>query len=178
MKYLSMLAAILLLFSCAPKEETPAEERSIGFLTSIPDTKWHLGTEAAIDIVKAVDKLWAAKDYDGIRPYLSDTSKFYFEDGRVADSPEAFINELKKETGWEFSWTFDYAYSVDLDPTQGGEHVQAGFTGTGTKDSVTLKRNYHESYYIIQGKIVWWNQYSQKVRDEAASDAEEDEGDE
>ncbi len=26
------------------------------------------------------------------------------------------------------SWSYDYAFSVDLDPSTGGEHVQAGFS--------------------------------------------------
>jgi hypothetical protein len=56
--------------------------------------------------------------------------------------------------------TFDYACSVDPDPTRGGEHVQAGFTGTAVKDGVETKKYYHESYYIIEGKIVMWRQYT------------------
>ena len=64
------------------------------------------------------------------------------------------------------SWTFDYAYSVDLDPSRGGEHVQAGFTGTIVKDGVESKKSYHESYYIIEGKIVFWTQRSMAVNEE------------
>ena len=34
------------------------------------------------------------------------------------------------------------------------------------KDSVTTKKRYHESYYIIQGKIVTWNQFDMDIKEE------------
>ena len=74
---------------------------------------------------------------------------------------------MEKESleGSETSWTFDYVYSVDLDPTRGGEHVQAGFTVTSVEDGVTEKKSYHEWYYIIEGKIVMWRQYSLDIKE-------------
>ena len=141
------------------------EERSIGFFNAIPDTKWHLGTEEAIQIVKNLDKEWAAKNYGALENYFVDTARFYFADGREASSPEEFIELLKADDeGSENTWTFDYAFSVDLDPSKGGEHVQAGFEGTSVKDSVEAKTYYHESYYIIEGKVVTWNQFTMDAK--------------
>jgi hypothetical protein len=91
-------------------------------------------------------------------------AKCYFEDGRVAKSGQEFVELLKAESeGSIDTRTFNHAYSVDLDPTQGGEHVQAGFTGTSEKDGLTEKKQIHGSYYIVDGKIVMWTQYSTAI---------------
>ena len=159
------VCSMLSLFSCQPKESAP-EDRSIGFATAEPSDKWHLGTEAAIQVVKDLDAVWSKKDFDGMRVFFSDTASFYFPNGTVVKSPEEFIAILKKSNEEvEDSWTFDYAFSVDLNPSLGGEHVQAGFTNTSVKAGVTTKRNLHESYYIINGKIVWWNQYAMDLKE-------------
>ena len=164
MKQLLLFAAIALLVSCNPKmNETTSDhqERSIGFNTMLPELKWHLGTDEAIQIVKDLDKAWAAQDYDAMRTFFADTAVCYFPDGKIAESADEFIEILKAEDdGSDVSWTFDYAFSVDLDPTRGGEHVQAGFTGTSVKDDVETKKYYHESYYVVDGKIVGWRQYT------------------
>ena len=170
MKKLLFLLTLTLVISCntATEEAEPPKERAIGFNTFLPELKWHLGTEDAVEIVKKIDEVWAKKDYEALRPYLADTAKFYFADGMVAKSSSEFIEYLSKgnEENPDHSWTFDYAFSVDLDPSQGGEHVQAGFTGTEMKDSVAVKTIYHESYYIIDGKVITWNQFDMDVKQE------------
>lgn len=178
MKNLFFLAAIALLVSCnsmqnesTDAESTDAEstemesapaERAIGFNTMLPELKFHLGTEEAIQVVKDLDAKWSAFDYEGMKPFFADTAEFYFPDGRIAKSPDEFITFLKEDDEDEenVSWTFDYAFSVDLDPTRGGEHVQAGFTGMSTEDGKVDTTYYHESYYVIDGKIVSWRQYT------------------
>ena len=164
------LFPLALLLSCE-KEAPPVEERAIGFLTSEPDFKWHIGTEAAIQVVKDLDKLWSVDDYEAMKPFFVDTARFYFPDGTVAKSPEEFIEIVKKQSeGVDQSWTFDSVFSVDLNPAEGGEHVHASFTGTTIRDGVTSKRYLHEHYYIIQGKIVYWVQYAAEGNDEEAGD--------
>lgn len=165
MKNVLMFAAIALLVSCnSPETESTVEDRSIGFNTELPELKWHLGTEDAVQIVKDLDKIWAASNYEAMKPFFSDTAVCYFEDGRIAKSGDEFVEILTADED-DSSWTFDYAFSVDLDPTRGGEHVQAGFTGTEIKEGVTTKKRYHESYYIVDGKIVMWSQYSMAIKE-------------
>jgi len=161
MKNLLFIAIITLAVSCTPKVTEPAVvERSIGFNTFLPEKKWHLGTDEAIQVVKDLDAAWSKLDYEAMKAFFADTAKFYFPDGRIATSPSQFVDFIQAEdAGSDVSWTFDYAYSVDLDPSMGGEHVQAGFTTTMVKESDTTMSRVHESYYIIEGKIVMWNQY-------------------
>ena len=172
MKKLFLFAVIASMISCnsaTPETVTVEVDREIGFNTMLPELKWHLGTEDAITIVKELDKIWATRNFDEMAKFFTDTSVFYFEDGRIAKSPEAFIEMLKEESGdagENYTWTFDYAFSVDLDPSRGGEHVQAGFTGTGDTEEGENKKYYHESYYIVEGKIVSWRQYSQDILEE------------
>jgi hypothetical protein len=172
MKNVLILAAMALLFACNPGEQgtskteaTDAEVQpvvqGVGFNTMLPELKWQLGSEAAVQIVKDLDKAWAARDYEAMRTFFSDTAECTFDDGKIAKSGDEFVEVVKAEMeGAEVSWTFDYAFSVDLDPTRGGEHVQAGFTGTGSEGGVESKKYYHEWYYIIDGKIVMWRQYA------------------
>ena len=178
MKNLLFIAATMLIVSCntpnkesastdSTSDEAAQVDRSIGFNTMLPELNWHLGTEEAVQVVKDLDEKWAAEDYDAMRGFFADTAVCYFSDGRVAKSADEFIVMLKAEDeGSEISWSFDYAYSVDLDPTRGGEHVQAGFTGTSVKAGVETKKRYHESYYVIEGKIVLWNQYTTDILEE------------
>lgn len=167
MKNLGILLIVLIIASCSSMEkQSVQEERSVGFNTKLPEKKWHLGTEQPIQVVKALDTLWAKKDWESMKAFCSDTAKFYFHDGRIAKSPDEFIQILSDDSeGVEDSWTFDYAFSVDLDPTRGGEHVQAGFTGTSVKDSVVTKKHYHEWYYIVEGKIVMWRQFTSDIKE-------------
>jgi hypothetical protein len=171
MKNLTVILLLVLAISCQENTanenegENQAEmdkERSIGFIADLPDSKWHLGQENAVEVVKKFDGLWGAKDFEAMRPFLSDTLKYYFADGRKGDSPDGFIQILTDDAS-DDTWTFDFAYSVDLDPEIGGEHVQAAFTGYAIADGDTTTTYYHESYYIIQGKITWWNQFTQKT---------------
>jgi len=173
MKNLIYLLCILLFVSCGAdetkeavtEEKTAPKERSIGFNTRLADLKWYLGTDAAIDVVKELDKLWSARNYESMRPLLADTAIFHFADGRLANSPDEFINFLSEDESND-TWTFNVAYSVDLNPEIGGEDVMAFFTGFSVNDGDTTKTYYSERYYIIQGKVIAWNQYTQKEKKE------------
>lgn len=168
MKNIIFIITLLLVISCETKsDEVVVAEKSIGFLTDFPDDKWHIGTEDAIQVVKDLDAVWSKRDYEAMKTFFADTARFNFSDGSIANSPDEFISKLKSTEEDEESWTFDYAFSVDLRPDMGGEHVQAGFTVTDAKDSVTVQNRYHESYYIIEGKIVWWNSFKMAIKEEA-----------
>jgi hypothetical protein len=173
MRNVLLFAATLLLVSCGSTEtntdnSASVSDPSIGFNTMLPELKFHLGTEEAIKIVKELDAAWVARDYEKMKGFFADTAEFYFDDGKIANSPQEFIDKFKAEVEMtdEISWTFDYAFSVDLDPSKGGEHVQAGFTGTTIAEGVESKKRFHESYYVVEGKIVMFTQYSLDVLDE------------
>jgi len=176
MKNLIFILFTFLLVSCGGPESTTevkseTTERAIGFNSMLPDLKFHLGTEAAVDVVKELDKHWAAKEYDAMRSFFTDTTEFYLEDGQVLESTDEFIEMISEDDEEDVSWTFDYAFSVDLDPTRGGEHVQAGFTVKVPKeDGTTVENYYHESYYVVDGKIVSYRQYSIEPDDKEESE--------
>ena len=141
--------------------ESNTTERSIGFVTGEnSDTNWHLGTQDAIDIVSTVDKLWTNQDYEGMRPYFADSVEVIQPDGTYTNTFDSFIESLNTQ---DFpSWSYNYAFSVDLDPTIGGEHVQAGFSVNypATENSEEYTDLHHESYYVVDGKIITLRQYA------------------
>ena len=107
--------------------ESNMPERSIGFVAGEnSDTKWHLGTQQAIDVVNIVDELWANQNYDSMRQYFADSVEVWSPKGEYTNTFDSFIESLT--TGENVSWSYNYAFSVDLDPSIGGEHVQAGFS--------------------------------------------------
>ena len=163
MKNLIKLFVITLVLSSCSTTTGETKERMIGFHPNkeIQDLKWHLGTQEAIDHVIAVDKLWAAKDYESMRSHFVDTLKVTDWNGKVSSSFDEFKASIEADDS-DVSWTFDYAYSVDIDPSLGGEHVQAGFTVSSPKKDGTVEKYYiHESYYIINKKIVSLSQFKQ-----------------
>ena len=97
--------------------------------------------------------------------------EFFVDSVQVTDPTGKTINNFEEfKAGLEaedptISWTFQYAYSVDIDPSQGGEHVQAGFKVTvpGEEDDVT-EYYIHESYFIRDEKIVTLSQFKQAIQ--------------
>ena len=139
-------------------------ERSIGFVDGEnSDTKWHLGTQQAIDVVNIVDELWANQNYDSMRQYFADSVEVWTPKGEYTNTFDSFIESLT--TGENVSWSYNYAFSVDLDPSIGGEHVQAGFSVDypETENSEAYTNLHHESYYVVDGKIITLRQYAIRV---------------
>ena len=136
-------------------------ERAIGFVTGEnSELQWHLGTQDAIDVVTTVDELWNNQDYEGMRPYFADSVEVWRPNGFYTNTFDSFVESLGG--GSNVTWSYDYAFSVDLNPEVGGEHVQAGFTITypATEDSEERVNYQHESYYIVDGKIITLRQHS------------------
>tara|TARA_B100000686_G_C16386286_1_gene760160 strand:+ start:156 stop:638 length:483 start_codon:yes stop_codon:yes gene_type:complete len=160
MKNLFVVSIFLALFigcETAPKTN--------GFVTSIENSTWQMGTQASVDLVVDLDKHWGV-DYDKMRTFFADTVKGSFADGESFETLDGFIKQVKKgmeENPGEQNWTMNYAFCIDLDPTIGGDHVNAGFTVEAT--SKKPKRNINEWYYIKNSKIVGFNQSQQVVLD-------------
>ena len=163
---LKLLVASLLLSACITQNTEAAKERMIGFHPNpdIPELQWHLGTQSAINRVVALDKEWSSRNFEGMREYFIDTVKITDPSGKTTNNFEEFKAGLEADDP-SVSWDFQYAYSVDIDPSHGGEHVQAGFkiTVPGEEDDVT-EYYIHESYFIKDDKIVTLSQYKQAIK--------------
>lgn len=123
MKNLYILSFIIPALACTesvPTAVKPMVERSIGFhsIDELQEFKWHLGTEGPIDLVKARDKAWFARDYDAMKNYFVDTLTITTYNGQVFKSFEDFQKNIALDTTG--GWTFDRAFSVDLNPATGG----------------------------------------------------------
>ena len=141
-------------------------ERSMGFTNWSDDGKeykFFLGTDQAVQVVRDLDQAWADRDYDKMREFISDTAKFYWPNGVIHNGADEFINAVSSNEVPENAWTLNGAFSIDIDPTIGGEHVHASISGN-IADSLGVKRDYHEKYYVIDGKVVTWHQWRMNVR--------------
>lgn len=114
-------------------------------------------------MVKALDKAWIARDYDAMKNYFVDTLTITTYNGQVFKSFEDFQKNIALDTMGV--WTFDRAFSVDLNPATGGEHVQAFFNSFGINAAGDMaKSKIYESDYIIDNKIVMLNQFCQEIK--------------
>jgi len=148
-------------------------ERSVGFTNWSDDgtqLKFHLGTENSISVVKKFDKLIQEKDYDQMKELFSDTAKFTYHDG-VENNLKQFIDlNIKRDSSLianneTLTWEPQNAFSVDLDPKTGGEHVNMVYLAT--YENLESKSKFYANlwFYVINGKIVRVNQYNQTVKD-------------
>jgi hypothetical protein len=143
-RYLVATAFIALtLFSCSPTE------RSVGFTNWSDDGtpyKFHLGTEQSISVVKKFDELLQSKNYDLLYEHFSDSATFTYHN-----------NETLK-------WEPQNAFSVDLDPDMGGEHVNMLYLAT--YESEESKSQFYANlwFYVREGKIVTLRQFNQSIK--------------
>ena len=156
---------IFLVIGCTPVE------RSVGFTSWSDDgteLKFHLGTEASISVVKKFDLLLQEKNYAELNQIFSDTAQFTYHNG-VRNNLTEFINmNIRRDSSLAannetLKWEPQNAFSVDLDPSSGGEHVNLMYLTT--YESPETKSQFYANLwiYVLDGKIVRVNQYNQSI---------------
>ena len=183
MKNFKLIIAIVILaaisYSCnnsavqrmSEKANPEEPERAVGMSAwaGVEDMKWHIGTQDAVDVAKNMDSAWKAKDYETMRTFISDTATITATNGFTFTDVDEFIESRKRQDsrrdslGATFDWKFTNLFSVDLDPSTGGEHVHVDYYGTYTLDGKEDNFRVMNRYYVIDGKIVVWNSYSQEI---------------
>lgn len=149
----------MLLFSSCNQE---CEVVSNGFAPQEGQTVM-MGSQASVDVVVAMDKAWAARDYETLKSFIADGALMQFEDGQVANNGDDFIAIIDKQyqdglaEGNSGEWKFRYAFAIKPSKPEGtdyannrGEWVNAGFDGSDG--------NYNEWYQVENGKIISWSQ--------------------
>ena len=161
-------------------EEPVEPERSVGFNDWTDDGteyKFHLGTEASIDVVKEFDKMSGEKNYDGMNEIFSDTTVITYQNGQKASLQDFISMNVRRDSMLEandakLNWELLRAFSVDIDPTSGGEHVNAMYMGK-YEDIEGVNTFYANLwFYIIDGKIITVNQYNQDIIDKQPESSE------
>jgi len=138
-------------------------QKSNGFVKDIEGSSWQMGTQASVDLVVELDKYWGV-DYDKMRTFFIDTLKSRFEGGQSYETLDGFIGQVKEsmeENSGSQYWSMEGAFSVDLDPTKGGDWVNASFSVDATETDP--KRIIHEWYYVIDEKIHFFSQSKQII---------------
>ncbi len=151
------------MFSCSDTDHV-CEIQSNGFIDGM-DGQVMMGSQSAVEVFKEMDKAWAALDYDKLKTFVADGAVMKFADGEVANGPDEFVEQIKREVveieekGNDFKWNTDYAFSLAV-TTGEGDWVNAQFTSTHTNPDSELEAEvFYEFYHIIDGKVQEWNQF-------------------
>lgn len=189
MKNFKLIITIIILsginYSCnnsAVQRMMEDPERSVGMSTweGVEDMKWHLGTQDAIEVVKTFNNAWQSRDYETLRSVCSDTVQFTSGNGKTNNIDE-FVqvridaDSRRDSLGATFTWKSTNLFSVDLDPTFGGEHVNVYVDAEYTEGDLVDRFRAINHAYVIDGKIVRWGFYGQDIIDESPDLAEESE---
>ena len=163
MKKYFLIVITLFMFSCSDTDHV-CEIQSNGFIDGM-DGQVMMGSQSAVEVFKEMDKAWAALDYDKLKTFVADGAVMKFADGEVANGPDEFVEQIKREVveieekGNDFKWNTDYAFSLAV-TTGEGDWVNAQFTSTHTNPDSELEAEvFYEFYHIIDGKVQEWNQF-------------------
>ena len=161
MKKLLLLSLITLFISCADQDKE-CETPSNGFIEGTGQSVT-LGSEATVDVFKAIDKAWAERNYESLKTLISDEGNYTHDDNSVSTNAEEFIahieagyqDSLEKDEEW--GWVTNFAFSVKPTKSEDGEYanengewVCARFTGANGDV-------YEEWYQIVDGKLAMWS---------------------
>ena len=136
------------------------------------DLEFYIGSNSSVELFKVFDSAWKNLDYKLMKSLIADSISFEFYDGKIANSAEEFIEIIKGDVakrtaqGNNYTWTTDYALSVDLTPSKDGEWVNAGFTSVldFPQDSID-KRIYNDWYFFNKGKLELWYQAIRELKE-------------
>ena len=163
MKKYFLIVITFFMFSCSDTDHV-CEIQSNGFIDGM-DGQVMMGSQSAVEVFKEMDKAWAALDYDKLKTFVADGAVMKFADGEVANGPDEFVEQIKREVveieekGNDFTWNTDYAFSLAV-TTGEGDWVNAQFTSTHTNPDSELEAEvFYEFYHIIDGKVQEWNQF-------------------
>ncbi len=80
--------------------QAPVKERNIGYHPNpdegVKDTGWYLGTQEAIDVVLALDKVWKEGKYDEAIGFFADSVMITPPNGKRVFSATEFMNGFKE----------------------------------------------------------------------------------
>jgi hypothetical protein len=136
------------------------------------DLEFYIGSNSSVELFKVFDSAWKNLDYKLMKSMIADSISFEFFDGKIANSADDFIEIIKGDVakriaqGNNYTWTTDYAFSVDLSPSKEGEWVNAGFTSIldNPQDGID-KRVYNDWYFFNKGKLELWYQAIRELKE-------------
>ena len=165
MKNFIYVFSLFLIVSSCGQADCQCEAETNGFAPNEGQTVM-MGSQASVDVVVAMDKAWAARDYDALKSFIADEAVLQFENGQKAANGDEFVAIIDKQyqeglaEGNSGEWKFRYAFSIKPSKPEGtdhannrGEWVNAGFDGSDGSDG-----SYNEWYQVEDGKIISWSQ--------------------
>ena len=163
-KFLFLLCLLISISAC---NNNPGN----GFVND-SDLEFYIGSNSSVELFKVFDSAWKNLDYKLMKSMIADSISFEFYDGKIANSADEFIEIIKGDVakrnaqGNNYTWTTDYAFSVDLTPSKEGEWVNAGFSSVldNPQDSID-KIVYNDWYFFNNGKLELWYQAIRELKE-------------
>ena len=162
MKNMISVFIALLFVACETQAPCQCEKETNGF-GPFEGQSIYMGSQETVEVFKAIDSAWFARDYEAMKSLINDGGNFTFENGTVVNTAQEFVDFVEQEyqetiaEGKEWGWNTDYAFAAypagSDDPeawNQAGEWVNAQFTGPNGV--------YIEWYHIADGKLQNWYQ--------------------
>ena len=87
-----LFSLCLVLTSCGQE----CEVESNGFAPMEGQTVM-MGSQASVDVVIAMDKVWAERDYDALKSFIADGASLQFYNGTTASNGEEFVAIIEKQ---------------------------------------------------------------------------------
>ena len=161
MKKLLLLSLITLFISCADQDKE-CETPSNGFIEGTGQSVT-LGSEATVDVFKAIDKAWAERNYESLKTLISDEGNYTHDDNSVSTNAEEFIahieagyqDSLEKDEEW--GWVTNFAFSVKPTKSEDGDYANENGEWVCARFTVANGDVYEEWYQIVDGKLAMWS---------------------
>ena len=161
MKKLLLLSLITLFISCADQDKE-CETPSNGFIEGTGQSVT-LGSEATVDVFKAIDKAWAERNYESLKTLISDEGNYTHDDNSVSTNAEEFIahieagyqDSLEKDEEW--GWVTNFAFSVKPTKSEDGDYANENGEWVCARFTDANGDVYEEWYQIVDGKLAMWS---------------------
>ena len=109
------------------------------------------------------------KDYQELYRYFADTAVLTYQNGAQNNLKQFIDLNLERDSilsanGETLKWEPQNAFSVDLNPEIGGEHVNMLYLAT--YETAESKSQFYADlwFYVVDGKIVTIRQFNQSIK--------------
>lgn len=153
-----IVAALLCLPFVACQQDCDCEERSVGYVNNVEDlkdAKWHIGTEASIEVYEKYIDAANAMDKDALMALFADSAVIGLSNGFEMHGKDSIEAGISRWLAWADTVQYEtmFALSADLKPDTLGEWVFAGADHRQVAGDDVVVDFIQMNIYVIDGLI-------------------------
>ena len=96
MKNIVYVFVVLLLIGCEIQAPCECEKETNGFGPFVGQSIY-MGSQETVEVFKAIDSAWVARDYEAMKSLINDGGNFTFENGTVVTTAQEFVDFVEQE---------------------------------------------------------------------------------